>query len=63
VFETEPLPPASPWWTTPNTIIMPHISCDDPRYMERFFDFWFANLARFLAGKRLRNVVDRRLGY
>ena len=42
---------------------MPHVSCDDPRYIERLFDSWFANFERFLAGKKLRNQVDRKLGY
>ena len=63
VFEPEPLPPDSPLWTTPNLIITPHVTCDDPRYIDPLFDFWFSNLERFLAGKRLKNIVDRRLGY
>lgn len=63
VFDVEPLPAGSPWWTTKNTVILPHLSCDDPRYMARLLDFWFANFERFLAGKKLKNVVDRRLGY
>jgi phosphoglycerate dehydrogenase-like enzyme len=63
VFDEEPLPKQSPWWNTRNTVVLPHLSCDDPRYMARLFDFWFENFARFLAGKKLRNIVDRRLGY
>jgi phosphoglycerate dehydrogenase-like enzyme len=63
VFHAEPLPADSPLWTTPNLIIMPHVSCDDPHYVAPLLDFWFANLERLLAGKRLRNLVDRRLGY
>ena len=63
VFDEEPLPPESPLWTTPNLVITPHITCDDPRYIDRLLDTWFANLERFMAGKRLKNVVDRRLGY
>jgi phosphoglycerate dehydrogenase-like enzyme len=63
VFDQEPLPPDSPWWTTRNVVIMPHISCDDPRYIDQLFDTWFTNLERFLAGKRLKNIVDRQLGY
>jgi len=39
------------------------VSCDDPRYIEHLFDFWFENLQRLLAGRKLVNVVDRRLGY
>ncbi|MGZ5122425.1 MAG: D-2-hydroxyacid dehydrogenase [Burkholderiales bacterium] len=63
VFDQEPLPADSPLWTTPNLVIMPHISCDDPRYIDQLFDTWFMNLERFMKGKTLRNIVDRRLGY
>jgi phosphoglycerate dehydrogenase-like enzyme len=63
VFQPEPLPADSPLWDTPNLVITPHVTCDDPRYIDRLLDFWFENLARFLAGKRLKNVIDRKLGY
>ncbi|HEV7820825.1 MAG TPA: NAD(P)-dependent oxidoreductase, partial [Burkholderiales bacterium] len=63
VHSPEPLPPEAPLWTTRNVVILPHISCDDPRYMDFLCDAWFANLARKLAGKPLTNQVDRRLGY
>lgn len=63
VFQPEPLPADSPFWDTPNLIALPHVSCDDPRYIEHLLDFWFENLKRFLAGRRLVNTVDRRLGY
>ena len=59
----EPLAADSPLWTTPNLVIMPHISCDDPRYIDQLLDTWFMNLERFMKGKTLRNIVDRRLGY
>jgi phosphoglycerate dehydrogenase-like enzyme len=63
VFEEEPLPPQSPWWTTRNVIVTPHNSCDTPGYMDRLLDRWFENFERFLAGKPLANTVDRELGY
>ena len=63
VFQPEPLPADSPWWDTPNVIVLPHVTCDDPRYVGRLLDSWFENLKRFLAGKRLVNLIDRRLGY
>lgn len=63
VFDQEPLLPDSPWWTTQNTVVLPHISCDDPRYIQRLLDFWFSNFEHFLAGKKLKNIVDRKLGY
>ena len=63
VFDSEPLPADSPLWTTPNVVVTPHISCDNPRYIDILLDRWFENFARLLAGKPLRNVVDRKLGY
>ena len=63
VFEQEPLPPDSPWWTTRNVIVTPHISCDTPGYIDRLLDSWFENFGRFVAGQPLANGVDRRWGY
>jgi hypothetical protein len=31
--------------------------------VDPLLDFWFSNFERFLAGKRLNNIVDRKLGY
>lgn len=63
VFQPEPLPPDSPFWDTPNLIALPHVSCDDPRYIHHLFDTWFANFERFLKGKPLRNRIDPLRGY
>jgi phosphoglycerate dehydrogenase-like enzyme len=63
VFQPEPLPPDSPFWDTPNLIVLPHVSCDDPRYVDRLLDFWFENLGRFLRGRRLKNRIDPDRGY
>jgi len=64
VFTPEPLPPDSPLWRTPNLIMTPHNSTDDPQaYIPRSFDIFFDNLARFIAGEPLRNVIDTKLGY
>jgi phosphoglycerate dehydrogenase-like enzyme len=63
VHSPEPLPADSPLWKTRNLIVTPHTSCDDPRYMHFLCDSWFANFARLLAGKPLKNRVDRNLGY
>ena len=63
VFDEEPLPPDSPWWTTPNVIVTPHISCDSPGYMDRLLDRWFGNFKRFLSGQPLENAIDPRRGY
>ena len=63
VVSPEPLPADSPLWTTPNLVVMPHVSCDDPRYMDFLCDRWFENFARLLARRPLRNQVNRALGY
>jgi glyoxylate/hydroxypyruvate reductase A len=63
VFEPEPLPPTSPLWHTPNLVMTPHCSSDAPDYADRTLDLFFANLSRYLAGRSLRNVVDRALQY
>ncbi len=63
VFDEEPLPPESPWWRTPNVLVLPHVSCDTPGYADRLLDRWFENFGRLLAKRPLANVVDPRLGY
>jgi phosphoglycerate dehydrogenase-like enzyme len=63
VMSPEPLPADSPLWDTPNLIITPHISCDDPEYANLTLEHFFANLGRFVRGRPLKNVVDRELGY
>jgi len=61
VFATEPLPPAHPLWTLDNVVVTPHIAGPDvPEELPAAFN---ANLARYLAGRPLRHVVDRRRGY
>jgi phosphoglycerate dehydrogenase-like enzyme len=61
VFDTEPLPAAHPLWGLPNVVITPHIS--GPSTPEEIAPIFNDNLARFLAGRTLRHVVDRRRGY
>ena len=64
VVEPEPLPPESPLWDTRNLVITPHISCDDSEhYIDITLDLWFGKLARFAAGRPLRNRIDPRRGY
>jgi glyoxylate/hydroxypyruvate reductase A len=61
VFETEPLPPASPFWSHPKVTISPHNAADtDPDAISVYIA---AQIARHERGDALQNVVDRRLGY
>jgi glyoxylate/hydroxypyruvate reductase A len=61
VFATEPLPDDHPLWGLDNAVITPHIS--GPSTPEEIAPIFADNLARFLAGRPLRHVVDRRRGY
>jgi phosphoglycerate dehydrogenase-like enzyme len=61
VFASEPLPPHHPLWRMDNVVITPHIS--GPSTPEEIAPVFNDNLARYLAGKPLRHVVDRKRGY
>ncbi|HZE58989.1 MAG TPA: D-2-hydroxyacid dehydrogenase [Burkholderiales bacterium] len=63
VYRQEPLPAGHPFWTTPGIIVLPHIGGPHPqrdRFVARLF---VENLGRFLDGKPLKEVVDRKAGY
>jgi phosphoglycerate dehydrogenase-like enzyme len=63
VFEEEPLPPESPLWDLPGVIVSPHMSGDVAGWKEAGVELFIENLDRFLAGRTLRNVVDKHLGF
>ena len=63
VFEEEPLPADSPLWSLPNAIVTPHISGNSDRYDAMVTDVFVENLARYLDGRPLLNVLRRDLGY
>lgn len=59
----EPLPPDSPFWDLPNTIVTPHNGATSAATRRRGVEIFAENLRRFQAGEPLRNVVDKHLGY
>ena len=64
VFDEEPLPSDSPLWTAPNFVVTPHVSADDgDSYVPITLELFFDNLARYLDGETLLNVVRPELGY
>lgn len=61
VYETEPLPADSPFWSHPKVVLTPHNAADtDADAISRYVA---AQIARFEAGGALENVVDRTRGY
>jgi phosphoglycerate dehydrogenase-like enzyme len=63
VFTAEPLPPDSPLWDMQNVIITAHYSGNTPYYDERALDLFIDNLQRYMNGRQMRNVVDKKRGY
>lgn len=61
--DQEPLPPESPFWTLPNTIVTPHNGASTPFTRQRGIDIFIDNLKRYAAGQQLVNVVDKLAGY
>jgi glyoxylate/hydroxypyruvate reductase len=61
VFETEPLPAASPLWTHPRVTITPHNAAfSDPAALAANV---LRQIERFEAGEPLEHVIDRDAGY
>src|SRR3954470_6842144 len=61
VFETEPLPKDSPFWSHPKVWLTPHNAADtDPDAISKYVA---AQIERHEAGHALQNVVDLKRGY
>ncbi|MCA9862687.1 MAG: D-2-hydroxyacid dehydrogenase [Thermomicrobiales bacterium] len=63
VTEPEPLPADSPLWDLENVLITAHTSGASPRYWERQEAIISDNIARYLDGRTLRNLVDYEHAY
>ena len=61
VFQTEPLPPDSPFWDLPNVFITPHIGGYVVEYEEFIMPLVIGNMRLFLAGRQseMQNIVAR----
>jgi len=60
VYEIEPLPSDHPLWQLPNVILTPHVAGYSPRIAERHLAVLLDNIRRFVRGKTLVNVADKR---
>lgn len=63
VFETEPLPEDSPLWERENVIITPHLAALSPYYLDRAIKLFTDNLARYVNGRDMFNIIDKQKGY
>ncbi|HTO44377.1 MAG TPA: D-2-hydroxyacid dehydrogenase [Burkholderiales bacterium] len=63
VFRQEPLPADHPFWTTEGIIVLPHIGGPHPQRDKIVARLFVDNLGRFLDGRPLKEVVDRKAGY
>jgi len=61
VFQTEPLPPDSPFWSLPNVFITPHVGGYVVEYEDFIMPLVIDNMRLFLAGRtgEMRNIVAR----
>jgi len=63
VYRQEPLPSDHAFWTTEGIIVLPHIGGPHPQRDKFVARLFVDNLGRFLDGKPLKEVVDRKAGY
>jgi len=61
VFQTEPLPPDSPFWDLPNVFITPHVGGYVIEYEDFIMPLIVDNMRLFLAGRpgEMQNIVAR----
>jgi quinoprotein glucose dehydrogenase len=63
VTPEEPPKPESRLWTAPRLLITPHVGGQAKHRIDAMTDFFCDNLRRYRAGRPLRNLVDKRLGF
>ena len=63
VFEEEPLPEESPFWSLDNVLITPHTAGVTEGLWERHYNLIAENLRRFNDGRPLLSEVDKQQGY
>ena len=64
VFTPEPIPPRHRLWSTPNLIVSPHTSADDPAtYNPHSLDIFLGNLRAWTEGRPVPNRFETVRGY
>jgi D-2-hydroxyacid dehydrogenase (NADP+) len=61
VYQTEPLPPDSPFWDLPNAFMLPHLGGYTSEYEDLIMPLIVGNMRLFLAGRHsdMQNIVKR----
>ena len=63
VFEDEPLSPNSRLYDLENVLITPHVAGTMVDYFQKAARIFKENLRRYLSGRKMMNLVDKKLGY
>ncbi|MDE9367808.1 D-2-hydroxyacid dehydrogenase [Luteipulveratus sp. YIM 133132] len=63
VFEAEPLPTDSPLWSMPGVAVSAHMSGDVVGWRDMLARQFVDQALRWVEGRSLENIVDKRLGY
>ncbi len=63
VTEKEPLPATDPLWKAPNLIITGHCAGASQHRPRETYEFFLAQLERFLTGQTPENLIDKRKGF
>ncbi len=63
VVDPEPLPASHPLWDLPNVVLTPHNSGDFLGWRSEIVTAFADNFERWITGRSLQNVVDKKLGY
>ena len=57
VVDPEPLPAGHPLWKAPNLLLTPHVGGGSPMFLERAFKLAGEQVARYIKGEKLLNIV------
>jgi phosphoglycerate dehydrogenase-like enzyme len=63
VFQKEPLPTQSRLWDAPNLMLTPHVSGKSEQTTAAATSIFIDNLECYLAGKPLKNMVKKEMGF
>lgn len=65
VFETEPLAPDHPFWDMEQVLVSPHNTdrTRDPDWLDLSMQCFLDNFQRYVDGRPLLNIVDKKAGY